>query len=316
MWKNYMYGIPLIYDTNMSFKEILRYFKNPSSEDLAIIMGYFKLFLPNLSMNFDFLKHPTNNPFNFIFYFILITSFLVMFFQVKSPRLRLLFLCLYIGFIIFCIELLLFYLNGLSSYEYALTFPSFGRFLSPYFICLVIIAVYLVIENIPKNSIISWFLILCLTIPFLTNKIPIVRIRNFLTGGYDIALVRDFRSSIRPYVDHIRNDLNGPSKMILVWQCPKNLEALIVNYELLPLSVHRVPHLGPKCPVDLNIESISPTYNNIDFKGYDYLLVGKSNIWMHAQYSGDLENLEAGSSFKLYKITRVDNAYKFELQRR
>ena len=104
--------------------------------------------------------------------------------------------------------------------------------------------------------------------------------------------------------------------MILAWQCPKNLEALLVSYELLPLSVSRLPHLGPKCPVNLNIESISPTSNNINFKGYDYLLVGKSNIWMHAKYSGDLENLETDSSFMLYKITQVNNAYKFELQRR
>ena len=92
------------------------------------------------------------------------------------------------------------------------------------------------------------------------------------------------------------------------------MEALVVSYELLPLSVSRLPHLGPKCPVNLNIENISPTINNIDFKGYDYLLVGKSNIWLHAQYSGDLENLAASSSFVLYKITQVDNVYKFQLQ--
>ena len=313
MWKNYTEGIPLIYDTNMDFKEIFEYFNNPNSEHLAVITAYIKLFLPNLSINLDFLKHPTNNPFNFIFYFVLLTSFLMTFFLVKSPRLQILIICLYFGFVLFCIELLLFYLHALS-HHYALKFPSFGRFLAPYFICLLVTTVYLITEIIPKNTMISWFLIVCLTIPFLTNKIPIVRIRNFLRGSNDIALVQNFRNSIKLDLNYIRNNALDLSKIILVWQCPKSLEPLIISYELIPFSLSRLTHLGPKCPVDLNMENISSTFKNINFKDYDYLLVGKSNIWFHKTYGKYLENLEANSSFMLYKITAIDDEYKFELQ--
>jgi len=291
--------VSLVYDTSISAQDAWSGLFNPDQTKREILNNFLGNLIPNIALSIDFLKHPTNNPFHLIFYIVCAVTIVSVIAQKnheERKRIAVLTTVLYFGFFMFCLGLLIFYQNAVAPSS-AIKLTSFSRFISQYFICLVVIGIGVVIETSQLKKSTSKIMVALIAIPFLINPISAKRIYWFISGSGDNSALSQLRSEYDSSFNKIKQAVDESSRLVVIWQCPTGAEALILSYDLQPLRNRRFPHLGPECEKNINL------YVDLKFRQTDtHVLIAKSNQWFVATHGHSFPGLNSDSQFQLYKL--------------
>ena len=207
--------------------------------------------------------------------------------------------CLFVGLGIYIVGLLLVYCMNFSEYE-ALNLASYERYLSIYFVAILLcISIFIIKNNVDKgNEIYFCLLILLFFVPIL----KIINIQNSIEDSIRI------RSDYDRVAEYVHTKINKDDKVYIISQNSTGFDHRVLKYNLRPNQTNSNLSwsIGEKYYEEdrWTLEIKSNQWMNDLKDNYDYVYIFKCDEQFINLFSDVFENVDTIGSQRLYKVNK------------